>query len=108
MSKRKRTHLVAAYYNTEDVEPLDKLTRVLYRHDLLPKDSRSELVRFALQFLKDFMDRHPNLEYMKTVKEYLLIEGIIENDSLGSLASLSSELLTNQMIDNFKKGDVQT
>lgn len=108
MSKRKATHLVAAYYNTEDVEPLDRLTRVLYRSDLLPKENRSELVRFALQFLKDFMDRHPNLEYLNTAKDYLLMEGTIEVDSLGTLASLSSELLTNQIIDNFGKESVPT
>ena len=108
MSKRKATHLVAAYYNTKDVESLDRLTRVLYRGNLLPKENRSELVRFALQFLKDFMDRHPNLEYMTTAKDYLLMQGTIDVDSLGTLASLSSELLTNQIIDNFDKGSIPT
>jgi len=94
MGKRKKTELLAAYVYPETLEKADGLVDELFEAKLIGQKNRSELVRFCLVFMFDFMSRKPNIEFLKTVKDYLALEGITDSDSLGAFASLSSEFLT--------------
>lgn len=100
MGKRKKTELLAAYVYPETLEKADGLVDELFAAKLIEVKNRSELVRFCLLFMLDFMSRKPNIEFLKTVKDYLVLEGIEDTDSLGAFASLSSEFLTNKILDN--------
>lgn len=100
MGKRKKTELLAAYVYPKTLEKADGLVDVLFEAKLIEQKNRSELVRFCLVFMFDFMSRKPNIEFLKTVRDYLLLEGITDTDSLGAFASLSSEFLTNQVLNN--------
>jgi len=100
MGKRKKTELLAAYVYPETLEKADGLVDELFEAKLIEQKNRSELVRFCLVFMFDFMSRKPNIEFLKTVKDYLVLEGITDSDSLGAFVSLSSKFLTSKVLDN--------
>lgn len=100
MGRRKATKLMGAYVNPSEVPEFDRLVKILHDAGLIKDGNRSEMIRYCMNFVLDFMQNGPDIESLSLVKDYLTVEQVIP-DSMGALVSLSSEFVSKQIIDNF-------
>ncbi|MHA1289698.1 MAG: hypothetical protein ACTSPB_20130, partial [Candidatus Thorarchaeota archaeon] len=96
---REDEHLIGAYFGKDRIARLDELAHNLWKAGLIPKSNRSELIRFCVEFMQGYFEGlAENIEGVKIVKDFLVVENILQEDSLEALATVSTKMLTTQVI----------
>ena len=96
---REKEHLIGAYFEKDSLSDIDSLSFDLFKAGLIPKNNRSELIRFCVEFMQGYMEQLcEHIEGIKTVMDFLVLEKVLQQDSLDAFAAVSTKLLTDNVI----------
>lgn len=97
---RKFNQMIGTYFDKTRMREIDELTTFLFNNRFIDKNNRSEMFRFAIEFLSRFVETAKyNIEGIKTVRDYLILEELLPEGDLASMVAMSTNLLTDNIIN---------